>query len=39
MGKLMNIKFEKRFMEVTAASFEVLAQHLSEETEEYHEKP
>lgn len=35
----MNMKLEKRITDMIAASFEVLSQHLSEETEEYHEKP
>jgi hypothetical protein len=39
MGKLINIKLEKRWKEVVVASFEVLSRHLSERTEEYHEKP
>lgn len=39
MGKLINMKLEDRITEMIAASFEVLSQHLSEETEEYHGKP
>jgi hypothetical protein len=38
MGKLINIKLERRFTAVIVASFEVLSQHLSEETEKYSEK-
>lgn len=39
MGKLINMKLEKRITEMIAPSFEVLSKHLSEETEECHEMP